>query len=226
LKDAVASETFVKAAIGTNSQQLILEEAALECSFQLLTNVLTEVELGSTVLKQSVKILIVTVPETLSNVQEILTALRLAVCGPKIDWYLLNKALNSLVALTTRHSIRYPDIQSRRLLMKKVWQTDFFMADVTTILRSGDVQMSICLEALNTVISQYKDDLSCSDLFFDPLVDVLWQLKLPAIVQKERLLVHLIARNQSPYIGDDAVRLINDFVYSHKKAIDIASSTL
>jgi hypothetical protein len=51
-------------------------------------------------------------------------------------------------------------------------------------------------------------------------------LKKPETVQNEGLLVHLIARNQSQYIGDDAVRLINDFIYSHKKTIDIVSSTL
>jgi hypothetical protein len=38
--------------------------------------------------------------------------------------------------------------------------------------------------------------------------------------------VHLIAKNQSQYIGDDAVRLINNFLYSHKKTMDIASATL
>jgi hypothetical protein len=162
LRNALLLEAFVDAAVDTNSQQYILQEAALRSSLQQLTSVMTEVQLRLTAFQQSVTSLTVTEPEDLLNDEEILTALHLAVCGPKINWYLVNKAFESLVSLTTQNSTRYPSIESRKLLVFQVMLAVSFRPDVMKIFASGDMQISTCLEALNTVFGQYKDRIGCS----------------------------------------------------------------
>jgi hypothetical protein len=224
-KNAIRVESFLDSAAICSSQQWILEEAALESSLQQLSGTLTDVQLRVTALKQSVTSSPVVIPPSLTNAKEVATALNLAVSGRKIHWSLANKALNSLVFLTTRKSTNV-DLEPRKLLVKEIWEMDHFMTDIMQISRSGSVEMSTCISVLNTILGQYKNDLSCSNLFFDTLGEALLQLKSPAAVQKERLLLLLIARKQSRHIGDDALRLIHDFVYSHKKTIDIASNSL
>jgi hypothetical protein len=71
-------------------------------------------------LNDEVRISAVAIPERLSNAQGIVTALHLAVCGPEINWYLVNKALDSLVYLTA-DTENPPDKISRSLLVKSVW---------------------------------------------------------------------------------------------------------
>jgi hypothetical protein len=94
------------------------------------------------------------------------------------------------------------------------------------VLKSGSVHMCISVAALNKVMFQHKNRISISSLLFDTLVNVSLAMKSPVTVKKERLSVLLIARNQSQQIGDDAVRLISSFLYSHDKTLTVVSSTL
>jgi hypothetical protein len=143
LRNIFFSEPFVNTSVDTNSQQCILEEAALRSSLQQLTSVMTEVQLRLTAFQQSVTSLTATEPEDLLNAEEILTALHLAVCGPKINWYLVNKAFESLVSLTTQNSTRYPSIESRKLLVLQVTLAVSFRPDVMKIFASGDMQILV-----------------------------------------------------------------------------------
>lgn len=224
LNCAMREESFVNSRIVCHSNQYILEEYALHHSLHLLTSTLADVQLRLTALKQSITSLVVVVPSSLSDSKEILTALHLAVCGPQINWSLVNKAFNSFVSLATEDSITL-DIQSRRRFVVDISEGDFVVY-VKKILRSGSAEMSTSLKSLNKVIGHFKDDLRCNSLLFDTLVNLLVQLQSPAIAQKEKLLVLLINKYQSRQIGDDSIRLIYDFLYSHKKAVIIASSTL
>jgi hypothetical protein len=179
-------------------------------------------------LQQSVTSSAVIIPTTLSNTKEISTALHLAVCDPKINWSLTNKSLNAFVSLTTQEST-VQSIQSQKLLVSSVWGTDSFIIDIVTILRSGDVGCTVSLNAFNKIIGLYKDDIGSCSMLFKALPNVLLVLRSPANVQKERLSVLLIARHKCPhkqYLSDDSIGLMNSFLYSHKAAINIASSTL
>jgi hypothetical protein len=173
-----------------------------------------------TALNQSVLNATVVIPERLTNATRISTALHLAVCGPQINWSLGNEALVAFAFHTTTDTAQ--DIQSKRLFVKSIWESENFIFDMVSILRIDDGQISSSLESLNKVIGRHTD-LICSPLLFDTLVKVLLRLKSPAAVQKEKLQVVWIAKHQSHQIDDDSTRLINDYLFSPKEMSNIAS---
>jgi hypothetical protein len=168
-KYAMSLERFLDPNTTYHSQQYLLEEAALQHSLQHLTTAVAEVDLRLTAFKQSIISSNAVVPVTLSNDDEVVAALHLAVIDPRqINLYLVNEALNNLVYLTTGNVL---GIQSRRLLMKSVWESDSFLVYVVTVLNSGNIhQIITSLKALNKVIGLFKDYLRCSTLLFDTLV--------------------------------------------------------
>jgi hypothetical protein len=93
-------------------------------------------------------------------------------------------------------------------------------------LKTGDARISVSLKESNKVISHHRNSFSCSPLFFNTLVDTLLQLKSPATVQKEKMLVLWITKYQLQQINDDSIRLINEFLYSNKATISIALSIM
>lgn len=216
-------DNFVDRTATYHSQKYFLAETALTSSLEILTNTLAVVQLKISALKQSIISSTLIVPATLSGTKEILSALHLAVCSPVINWSLVNKALSSFVSLTTSAIL---NIDSRRLLVKEMWQSDFFRADMMKILRSGSVQMSTSLESLNTIFRQFKIDLSFNIPLFNDLVNTLSQLQSPETIQKEKMLVLMINKYHSRQIGEDAIRSIHDFIFSENKTMVIASSTL
>lgn len=225
LNFALLDENFIDSTI---FEQFSFEKNALDFSLQHLTDSLTDVQLKLLHLQQLVTSSAVIIPINLSNTKEISTALHLAVCDPKINWSLANKSLNAFVSLTTQEST-FQSIQSQKLLVSSVWGTDFFNIDIVTILKSGDAGCTESLNALNKIIGLYKDDIGSCSLLFSALLKLLLDLRSPVNVQKERLSVLLIARYKCPheqYLCDDSIGLINSFLYSHKAAINIASSSL
>lgn len=223
LKNAMLQETFVDSTTTYHSEQYILEEAALNYSLQQLTNTLADVQMKLSALKHSIAKTTVVIPDRLSNSKEILTALHLAVSRPQINWSLGNKALRCFasLAIDTNQSI-----QQRQLLARDVWKSEYFMTDIVKFLKSGNLQSSMSLKALNKVIGQYKEELSCPHGLFNTLINLLLELKSPATAEKERLLVLWITKYQSNQIDDDSITLINSFLYSHKETVIIASSIL
>jgi hypothetical protein len=167
-------------------------------------------------------------PATLSTADDVSVAFNIAVNGSEIDWPLAEMVLERYVFLWTEEVVIVDDIVvGDNDFLITVWENNDFESNIVKLLKGGDCwRVRKSLDLIFGMVWPDKYTMSLSMEIFDSLAFIILEPTESSPQIGENSSIFLIAKNQKRAIDNDISRLINSFLYSHKKKISISYKAL
>jgi hypothetical protein len=219
LEETIRNSNYIDVSV-SNHEVIALKQSVhnLERSFEVaISEVQRKIALLEIALRRKISI-----PPILSTADDISVAFGIAVDNPyiaRIDWPLAEMVLERFLFLWTAELVTVDLMTVDSVFGNKVWEANEFYGNMVELLKGGDrwrVQKS--LEVLSKLVDKDGDySLSLGNEFFESLASIVLQPEQAIFIDKERVWIHLIAKNQNKPIDQDISRLINSFLYSRKE---------
>jgi hypothetical protein len=227
LEETIRNSNYVDVSV-SNHEVIALKQSVqnLECSLEVA---ISEIQGKTSSLETAMERKII-IPGTLSTADDISVAFDIAVDNPqnKVNWPLAEMVLERFSFLWAEELSTVDFVIENSVFGKEVWKANRFYSNMVELLEGADRwRVRKSLEILSKLVDMDGDcDLSLSNGFFESLASIILQPEQAIFVDKERVWIHLIAKNQNKTIDQGISRLINSFLYSRKEEIKIVGNVM